>query len=344
MNSDELLRINSLKPILLKFRLLEKLTIKGKNNFGYCMNPFLYYPEINQLLIHLNSLIIYKNKKSLKELVAYCLEHHQMLNVIETIFPYNKFNKECKGNDFEISFYYIKMMIELYKYKTNFILIFDKEQIPFIFGFIQYDRLFPILKLNEEKNIYLSKESCIKIYKPIKGKKELKGINLITSDEYVNKKTTIHFLKFITQNAGQIDPDNIKHILASFDGDDYDLVSEKKFLSSNLFLTNNSIIPKIWTLLYSFKPDSEVLNYLIENFIPSERDIFYIIKNNFYDCLTETYQIENDFEFTEKMNFFFNEQSFLWRYIIGKEIEEKLREEEYKNYENQIEKEISDFG
>jgi hypothetical protein len=33
MNSDELLRINSLKPILLKFRLLEKLTTKGKNNF-----------------------------------------------------------------------------------------------------------------------------------------------------------------------------------------------------------------------------------------------------------------------------------------------------------------------
>ena len=66
MNSDELLRINSLKPILLKFRLLEKLTTKGKNNFGYCMYPFLYYPEINQLLIYLNSLVIYKNKKSLK--------------------------------------------------------------------------------------------------------------------------------------------------------------------------------------------------------------------------------------------------------------------------------------
>ena len=235
-------------------------------------------------------------------------------------FSIYKFNKECKGNDFEISFYYIKMMIELYNNKTNFILIFDKEQIPFIFGDKQYDRLFPILKINEEKNIYLSKESCIKIYKSIKGKKELKGINLITSDEYVNKKTTIHFLKFITQNAGQIDPDNINHILASFDGDDYDLVSEKKFLSSNLFLTNNSIIPKIWTLLYSFKPDSEVLNYLIENFIPFERDIFYIIKNNFYDCLTETYQIENDLEFTEKMNFFFNEQSYLWRYIIGKKL------------------------
>ena len=103
-------------------------------------------------------------------------------------------------------------------------------------------------------------------------------------------------------------------------------------MSSNLFLTNNNIIPKIWTLLYSFKPDSEVLNYLIENFILFERDIFFIIKNNFYDCLTETYQIENDVDFTDKMKFFFNEKSFLWRFIIGKELEKGLREEEYKNY------------
>ena len=343
INSDELLRINSLKTILLKFRLLEKLTSIGKNNFGYCMNPILYMPEINQLLLKLNSLILDKNKNSFYNLVAYCLEHHEMLNVIELIFPYNKFNKEFNGKDFEVSFYYIKMMIELYKNKTNFILIFNNEQFPFIFGEKQYDRLFPILRLNQEKNIYLSKDSMLKIYKSIKDKKELTSITIITKDEHVNKEKTIHFLKLITENAGHIDPDNIKHILVTFNRDNYDLVSEKKFLSSNLFLINNSIIPKIWTLLYSFKSNSEVLKYIIDNFIPFERDIFFIIKNNFYDRLTETYQIENDVDFTNKMNFFFNEQSFLWRYITGKELEEGLREEEYKNYENKIEKEISDL-
>ena len=54
LNSDTLLNIKTLtniRPILLKLRLLEGLTNKGKSNFGYCMNPALHMPEINQLLI-----------------------------------------------------------------------------------------------------------------------------------------------------------------------------------------------------------------------------------------------------------------------------------------------------
>ena len=64
---------------------------------------------------------------------------------------------------------------------------------------------------------------------------------------------------------------------------------------------------------------------------------------NIYDCLTEIYEIENYFYFTDKMKFFFDEQSFLWRFLIRRKLEERLREEEYKNYENKIEKEISDL-
>ena len=134
LNFVELLRIISLKTILLKFRLLEKITSKGKNNYGYCMNPILYIPEINHSLLQLNYLILYNNKNSLGVFVSYCLEHHQMLNVIELIFPYNKLNEECKGKDFEVSFYYVKMMIELFKNKTNFILIINNEHFHFIFS------------------------------------------------------------------------------------------------------------------------------------------------------------------------------------------------------------------
>ena len=89
----------------MKFRLLEKLTSKGS---GYCMNPILYISEINHLLLQLNYLILYNNKNTFGAFVSYCLEHHQMLNVIELIFPYHKLNEECKGKDFEVSFYYIK--------------------------------------------------------------------------------------------------------------------------------------------------------------------------------------------------------------------------------------------
>ena len=91
-------------------------------------------PEINHLLLQLNYLILYNNKKSLKTFVNYYLEYHQMLNIIELIFPYHMLNEECKGKDFEVSFYYVKMMIELFKNKTNFILIINNEHFHFIFS------------------------------------------------------------------------------------------------------------------------------------------------------------------------------------------------------------------
>jgi hypothetical protein len=47
---------------------------------------------------------------------------------------------------------------------------------------------------------------------------------------------------------------------------------------------------------------------------------------NIYDCLTGIYEIENYFYFTDKMKFFFDEQSFLWRILIGRKLEEGLRE------------------
>ena len=43
----------------------------------------------------------------------------------------------------------------------------------------------------------------------------------------------------------------------------YSQINEQIQDKTNLFLTNNGIIPKIWTLLFSFNEDSEVLNYII---------------------------------------------------------------------------------
>ena len=43
------------------------------------------------------------------------------------------------------------------------------------------------------------------------------------------------------------------------------------------------------------------------------------------------------------MNFFYNEESFLWRDLIGKKLEKGLRDEEYKSYETKIENELSNI-
>ncbi len=43
------------------------------------MNPILYKPELDKLLMNLNSLILNKNKSALKNFVFFCQENHQFL-------------------------------------------------------------------------------------------------------------------------------------------------------------------------------------------------------------------------------------------------------------------------
>ena len=106
LNSDDLLTIKALKPILLKFRLLELLTLKDTKNFGYNMTTIFYRSDIDQLIEQLNKLIIYKNKDALKQFISFCNKYHHFINYIETIFPYNQFNKNCTKTDFKITIFY----------------------------------------------------------------------------------------------------------------------------------------------------------------------------------------------------------------------------------------------
>jgi len=340
INSDDLLNIKSLiniRPILLKLRLLEGLTNKRKVYFGYYMNPVLYMPEINNLLLQLNELVLYRDKKSLKNFFSWCKEYHNYINFIEFIFPYNKFIENCKGSDFDLAYFYIEFMIEYYKNKTNFILIFDDEEIPFIFEKNQYNRFFPILKLNEEDNIFLSIDTSIKYYKP--NSWIMLEVKIVNNIENVNKQKTTYFINLLKNNSGIVDINIFQSIFYSYNNENVENIPSKKFLTSNLFLINNSIIPKIWTFLFSFDEDSEVLNYIINNLLPFEREIYNIVKNNFYSNLNDKSDIEKCLEFTEKLHFLYNEESFLWRDLIGKKLEKNLRDEDYKNYFNKIEEE-----
>ena len=339
LNSDELLKINALKPILLRFRLLEGLTNMGKENFGYGLNPIVYTKDLYQLILKLNELLLKKNKYSLKEFVSFCKEYHHFLNCVLIIFPYNQFNEICNDTDFEIAYNYIKFMVEYYKNKTNFSFIFDNEEISFIFEEKQYDRIFPILKLNEKNSIYLSQGTNINFYKTQQGK--ISSANLIYKIEHINKAKTVQSLNFLRKYSGIINPANIIDFYNIFKNENNELVSEKKFLTSNLFSSNNSIIPKIWTLLLSFENDSEILNYIIKNLLPFEREIYSIIKNEFYDNLDDKLKIESYLLFTEKMNFFYNEDSFLYKDLIGKKLEQNLRDDQYSSYANKIENELS---
>ena len=102
----------------------------------------------------------------------------------------------------------------------------------------------------------------IKYYKSKTG--EILETKLIKSNDDINKEKTSYFINLLKENSGIIDTNNIKSIFNSFKNENAENISSKKFLTSNLFLINNNIIPKIWTLLFSFDY-SEVLNYIIHN-------------------------------------------------------------------------------
>jgi hypothetical protein len=156
MKESILLTINDIKPIILKFRLLELLTLNEGKNFGYKMTTIFYRNDINQLIYQLKTLIIKKNKDALQKFISFCYDHQHFIEYIGTIFPYNQFNKNCIGSDFKITVFYIELLIKLYENKTNFYFIFDHMEFNFIFEKKQNNRYNPILILNEENNLYLS--------------------------------------------------------------------------------------------------------------------------------------------------------------------------------------------
>jgi hypothetical protein len=203
IRSDDLLRLNALKPILLKFRLLELLTNNDEPNFGYKMITIFYDPNINQLISKINNLIYRKDKLALKEFISFCREYHYFIKYIETIFPFNKFN-EKSDKDFEIGYYYIELMIELYRSKTNFVFLINDEEISFKFEEKQYKRLFPILILNEKDNIYLSKGTYAQYLENIKNNDSEKKFVLIEKQENVTKDSSNNCIKFLIKYSNNL--------------------------------------------------------------------------------------------------------------------------------------------
>ena len=85
------------------------------------------------------------------------------------------------------------------------------------------------------------------------------------------------------------------------------------------------------------------MEYIIDNLLQDEKDIFNIIKNNFYDKLKEKNQIKEYVDFTSKMHLFFDEESYLWKNLIEKDLDKEYNEEENIIFEKKIENELSNL-
>jgi hypothetical protein len=148
-------------------------------------------------------LIYRKDKLALKEFISFCREYYYFIKYIETIFPFNKFN-EKSDKDFEIGYYYIALMIELYQSLTNFVFLINEEEISFKFEEKQYKRLFPILILNEKDNIYLSKGTYAQYLENIKNNDSEKKFVLIEKQENVTKDPSINCIKFLIKYSNNL--------------------------------------------------------------------------------------------------------------------------------------------
>ena len=89
--------------------------------------------------------------------------------------------------------------------------------------------------------------------------------------------------------------------------DEFGNLFKQKFTSSSMFLSCNSLISKMWSILFSFSYDKykTIFNYLIDNFQELEKEILNIIQKEFFDCLDDTSKITNYINFTQKLQLFF---------------------------------------
>ena len=74
-----------------------------------------------------------------------------------------------------------------------------------------------------------------------------------------------------------------------------------------MFLSCNSLVSKMWSILFSFSFDkyNTIFNYLVDNLQELEKEILNIIHSEFFNCLDNTSKITNYINFTQKLQFFF---------------------------------------
>ena len=346
IDSEELLKIPKLKPILLKFRLLKEL-LNNKECFAQNINPYYFDPKINDLIFYIDQMKTFKSKEKFKEFIRYININPHYIKFFDCIIPYNllKFDKKTRMIG-EI----INSMSNFYNNKLNFIFIIDDESFQFIFEPKQYNRLQILFKFCGKKNLYLSKGSYIgTIYINDKNKEKNHHYFEIKSDG-INEKTTLEFIHFSIKMCNKRDLKKLhEYDLKVLDNnnDEFENLFKKKFTSSSMFKSSNSLVSKMWSILFSFSYDKYkvIFNYLIDNFQELEKEILNIIQKEFFDCLDDTSKIANYINFTQKLHFFFNEDSFLWKSLLEENIIKKdWRAEQFISELSKIRKEIDDLS
>ena len=102
LNSEEIDNIEAIKEPIMKLKLLSQLII-DKNTFNQKIKLFVFDIGLNKLLKLINDFIQSNDTYSFKYLIDYLHDKQNLLNVIDSIFPYNS----NKLNDFSKKLIYV---------------------------------------------------------------------------------------------------------------------------------------------------------------------------------------------------------------------------------------------
>ncbi len=349
LNSDELLRNNALRKTLLRFRLLEKL-LENKETFTKGINPILYDKNIDNIILRIKEVKNNQNQKSVKELIEFIIKNTNNIQIINKLFPFYSF----KGKKSIIS-YLMKMIIELSLKKINFSINMDYSDFSFNFNNTQYGKVNSVLILDEKLCLKKgSKIETVEISQRNEDKKNPTGLTII---ENLGEEKTIFYILLILNlipfndlNKKIMNETFIK-LQQTFEKDSFDNFlsknfkdSFKQFLTTNFFLERSGILARIWTFLYSLKLNSEVLSYLLSNFLAPEKTFYDIILNDFYLQINQIKDINKFLDFSNKINFFYQEDSFLWMDLIEQKIPSNQPQDYYNKQLEKINEEISNLS
>ena len=346
IDSEELLKIPKLKPILLKFRLLKEL-LNNKECYAQNINPYYYDPKINDLIFYIEQIKTFKSKGKFKEFIRYINTNPHYIRFFDCIIPYNLLKVDKKTRMIgEI----INLMPKFYQNKLNFIFIIDDESFQFVFEPKQYNRIQVLFKFCEKENIYLSEGSYLGTCYINDKNEEKNYFPLKIKENEINENKTLEYIHFSDKMSNERDLKKLSDPYEKFmqsNKDEFGNLFKKKFTSSSMFLSCNSLVSKMWSILFSFSYDKYkiIFNYLIDNFQELEKEILSIIQTEFFNCLDNASKITNYINFTQKLQFFFKEDSFLWKSLLEETIINKdTRAEQFTQLLSKIRKEIDDLS
>ena len=232
------------------------------------------------------------------------------------------------------------MIIELLK-KINFSILIDDSELSFNWEELQYGKIYPILFLNN--NLYITKESKIRYYQINQSEPIYLSI-----ENNLDKEESLFHILLISElsNYNDLNKEKMNGIYSQLQEniEKYKKEVFQKFLSTKFFIDKSGILSRIWSFLYSLNINSEILNYLTNNFLLPEKTFYDIILNDFYLKINNIEDINKYVNFSKQMNFFYEENGFLWMDLIEQKIPSDKDQDFYNNLLIEINKEISSLS